>query len=171
MTSAQTRPDITGRAGPALNYFGPCRAWAVLFFRASGRPIRPGPNVHLYGQPCRGAAHKPLLASNGRQATVCCARTSETTRTAVASTAHARAVISLHSSSATATACVRACDQVGLVRMVGARDQFLFSRVVCWLWLFRNEIRLALESCRGGRSSWARAMRIEDGDRRRLHSK
>lgn len=123
------------------------------------------------GQPCRGAAHKPLLASNGRQATVCCARTSETTRTAVASTAHARAVISLHSSSATATACVRACDQVGLVRMVGARDQFLFSRVVCWLWLFRNEIRLALESCRGGRSSWARAMRIEDGDRRRLHSK
>jgi hypothetical protein len=48
VASAQTRPDITGRAGPALNYFGSCRAWAVLFFRASGRPTRPGPNVHLY---------------------------------------------------------------------------------------------------------------------------
>jgi hypothetical protein len=36
VTSAQTRPDITGRAGPALNYFGPCRAWAVLFFPCFG---------------------------------------------------------------------------------------------------------------------------------------
>jgi hypothetical protein len=30
------RPDITGRAGPTLNYFGPCRAWAVLFFPCFG---------------------------------------------------------------------------------------------------------------------------------------
>jgi hypothetical protein len=36
VTSAQTQPDITGRAGSALNYFGPCRAWAVLFFPCIG---------------------------------------------------------------------------------------------------------------------------------------
>jgi hypothetical protein len=54
VTSAQTRPDITGRAGPTLNYFGQCRAWAVLFFHALGRPIRPGPNVHLYAEQGHG---------------------------------------------------------------------------------------------------------------------
>jgi hypothetical protein len=41
-TSAKTRPDISGHAGPALKYFGSC------FFRASGWPIRPDPNVHIY---------------------------------------------------------------------------------------------------------------------------
>jgi hypothetical protein len=35
------------KPGPTLKYFVSCRAWAVLFFRASGRPIRPGLNVHL----------------------------------------------------------------------------------------------------------------------------
>jgi hypothetical protein len=63
VTSAQTRPDITGRAGPALNYFGPCRAWAVLFFPCFGpahqtRPkctpisstvIRGNPNTPKHG--------------------------------------------------------------------------------------------------------------------------
>jgi hypothetical protein len=41
VTSAQTRPDITGRAGPALNYFGPCRAWAVLFSVLRAGPSGP----------------------------------------------------------------------------------------------------------------------------------
>jgi hypothetical protein len=42
VTSAQTRPDTKlFRAVPCL---------AVLFFRASGRPIRLSPNVHLYWQ-------------------------------------------------------------------------------------------------------------------------
>jgi hypothetical protein len=56
VTSAQTRPDITGRADPTLNFFGPCRNWAVLFFRDSGRPIRPGPNIHLYRRTRTGRA-------------------------------------------------------------------------------------------------------------------
>jgi hypothetical protein len=41
VTSAQTRPDITGRAGLTLNYFGSCRAWAVLFFVLRAGPSGP----------------------------------------------------------------------------------------------------------------------------------
>jgi hypothetical protein len=50
VTSAQTRPDITGRAGPTLNYFGSCRAWAVLFFSVL-RAGPPGPaQMYTYSE-------------------------------------------------------------------------------------------------------------------------
>jgi hypothetical protein len=45
---AQTRPGASCRAGPARNNFVSCRAWAVLFLRASCQPTKPGPNVQLY---------------------------------------------------------------------------------------------------------------------------
>jgi hypothetical protein len=68
VTSAQTRPDITGRAGPALNYFGPCRVWAVLFFPCFGpahqarpkcTPIVPGQGPSIPGRRRRGTGQKP----------------------------------------------------------------------------------------------------------------
>jgi hypothetical protein len=47
---------------PVLKYFVSCRAYAVLFFHALGRPIRPGPNVHLYAQDVAGGGGERMLS-------------------------------------------------------------------------------------------------------------
>jgi hypothetical protein len=46
VTLSQTRPDISGRAGPALKYFGSCRAWAVLF--SCFGPAHPAAQMYTY---------------------------------------------------------------------------------------------------------------------------
>jgi hypothetical protein len=51
VTSAQTRSDISGRAGPALNYFGSCRAWAMLFFPCFGSAHQTRPKCTHIGGP------------------------------------------------------------------------------------------------------------------------
>jgi hypothetical protein len=40
-TSAQNRPDISGRVGPTLKYIGSYRAWAVLFSVLRAGPLDP----------------------------------------------------------------------------------------------------------------------------------
>ena len=52
MTSAQIRPDITGRAGSALNYFVSCHVWAVLFFVLWVGPLGPAQIYTYTAMPC-----------------------------------------------------------------------------------------------------------------------
>jgi hypothetical protein len=53
VTSAQTQPEITGRAGPALKYFRSCRAWAVLFFMLRTGSLSPA-QMYTYRWRSRG---------------------------------------------------------------------------------------------------------------------
>jgi hypothetical protein len=58
-TSAQTWPDISGRAGPTLKYFGPCRAWAMLFSVLRAGPSGPT-QMYTYNEK-GGLLHKVML--------------------------------------------------------------------------------------------------------------
>jgi hypothetical protein len=63
VTSAQTRPDISGRAGPTLKYFVSCRLWAVLFLPCFGP-------VHQTRPKCTPiTAGRSMTAAKGRDDT------------------------------------------------------------------------------------------------------